>query len=50
MTKNRGMKVFLSWSGDISKEIEKEFKEWLPNVLQFTKPFVSAEDIDAGTR
>jgi TIR domain len=44
------MKIFLSWSGDLSKAFALAFKEWLPFVLQYTKPWVSSEDIDKGAR
>ena len=44
------MKVFISWSGDLSKRIAIALKEWIPNVLQSTEPYVSSEDIDKGSR
>ncbi|AKB72189.1 TIR domain-containing protein [Methanosarcina mazei] len=44
------MKVFISWSGDLSKRIATALKEWIPNVLQSTEPYVSSEDIDKGSR
>lgn len=44
------MKVFISWSGDLSKKIAIALKEWIPNVLQSTEPYVSSEDIDKGSR
>lgn len=42
------MKVFLSWSGNESKQLAAIFKEWLPNVLQYTDPYMSAKDISLG--
>ena len=27
------MKVFISWSGDISRQVAKEFRTWLPRVI-----------------
>lgn len=44
------MKIFLSWSGNISKEIGQEFKNWLPSVLQAVDPYFTPDDIDKGTR
>ncbi|MCY7584604.1 toll/interleukin-1 receptor domain-containing protein [Bacillus safensis] len=44
------MKVFLSWSGNLSKDVATEFSTWIPQVLQFVKPFLSSEDIEKGSR
>jgi len=43
------MKVFISWSGQISMRIAKILYDWLPVVHQNIKPYMSAE-IDKGTR
>ncbi|OIK85192.1 hypothetical protein ATW79_09680 [Oenococcus oeni] len=42
------MKIFLSWSGDLSKHIAECFHEFLPLVLQYTEPFMSSDDIARG--
>ncbi|NTU28864.1 TIR domain-containing protein [Brevibacillus sp. HB1.1] len=44
------MKIFLSWSGEVSKRVALTFREWLPSVIQAVVPYVSSEDIDKGTR
>ncbi|MGH1142127.1 toll/interleukin-1 receptor domain-containing protein [Bacillus pseudomycoides] len=44
------MKVFLSWSGSESRQLATIFKEWLPNVLQYVDPYMSAQDISMGER
>lgn len=44
------MRVFLSWSGERSKYLANLFKEWLPNVLQYIDPYMSAKDISLGER
>ncbi|WP_096843059.1 toll/interleukin-1 receptor domain-containing protein [Escherichia coli] len=44
------MKIFISWSGSDSLEIAKVLRDWIPNVIQVAEPYVSAEDIDKGTR
>ena len=42
------MKVFLSWSKELSLEVAKSFGEWLPTVIQeCSEPFISVE-IDKG--
>lgn len=43
------MKVFISWSGVKSKAVAEVLREWIPNVIRCVDPFISSEDIDAGT-
>jgi len=43
------VKVFLAWSGPNSKSVAKVLRSWLPNVIQEVDPFMSEDDIHAGT-
>ena len=43
-------KVFISWSGDLSKRYAEALREWLPGVLQHVEPYFSPDDIDKGTK
>ena len=44
------MKIFLSWSGEESRQIAEIFKTWLPNVIQAIKPYFTPDDIIKGAR
>ena len=44
------MNIFLSWSGNLSKEIARIFKGWIPGVIQAAKPYYTEDDIIKGTR
>jgi hypothetical protein len=44
------MKVFLSWSGEVSHKVAAELHTWLPYILQRVKPFLSSGDISKGER
>lgn len=44
------MRVFISWSGDLSRQLGETFRNWLPSALQFVKPYFSPNDIDKGAK
>ena len=44
------MKVFISWSGELSRRIASALREWLPHVIQALEPFVSDKDVYTGFR
>ncbi|MBI1939065.1 MAG: toll/interleukin-1 receptor domain-containing protein [Ignavibacteriales bacterium] len=43
------MKVYLIWSGELSRAIAQAFKDWVPNVISNVELFFSKSDISAGT-
>lgn len=43
-------KVFISWSGDLSKKLAEVIRDWLPSVLQFVRPYFTPNDIEKGAR
>lgn len=44
------MEIFLSWSGQRSKELAETLEQWLPQVIQSINPWVSSHHIDKGER
>lgn len=44
------MKVFICWSGERSKSIASNLRDWLPRVIQQIDPWMSDEDITKGKR
>ena len=44
------MEVFISWSGERSEKVAKALHDWLPNVIQSLRPFMSSADIKEGSR
>jgi hypothetical protein len=44
------MKLFISWSGNRSREVADLFGDWIPNIIQAVDPWISTSDIEKGTR
>lgn len=44
------MKLFISWSGDDSRELASVLRDWIPSVIQAAQPYFSPNDVDKGTR
>jgi TIR domain len=42
--------VFICWSGPRSEIAAEALKEWLPAIIQVARPWMSASDVDKGTR
>ncbi len=42
------MKIFVSWSGDLSRKIAEILKKWIPCIIQSAEVFFSPEDIEKG--
>lgn len=43
-------KVFISWSGELSKQLAEAIRNWIPGVLQFAKPYFTPDDIEKGAK
>jgi hypothetical protein len=44
------VKIFISWSGDLSREITKVLRIWLPKMFDRVEPWMSDIDVAAGSR
>jgi hypothetical protein len=43
-------KVFISWSGDLSRKLGEALRDWLPASLQYVKPYFSPQDTEKGRK
>jgi TIR domain-containing protein len=44
------MRVFISWSGELSRQLGEAFRNWIPSALQYVKPYFTPADIDKGAK
>ena len=44
------IKVFISWSGELSGKLAEEIHNWLPNMLQAVKPYCTLTDMEKGVK
>lgn len=42
------MKIFVSWSGELSRQIAEVLKKWIPCIIQSVEVFFSPDDIEKG--
>lgn len=43
-------KVFISWSGDLSRKLAEALRAWLPGTLQYVRPYFTPDDIEKGAK
>jgi hypothetical protein len=44
------VRIFISWSGERSRDVASALKEFLPLVLHYADPWMSETDIESGAR
>lgn len=50
MSDSGKIKVFISWSGDLAREVAVALRDWLPVLFDNVDPWTSDTDIDPGAR
>src|SRR4051794_19696143 len=50
MADARDLKLFISWSGDLSKAVAQALYHWVPKCSDRVTPFMSEVDVEAGQR
>lgn len=48
LTRDREMKLFISWSGEKSKAVAILIRNWISDIIQAIDPWMSEKDIDRG--
>jgi hypothetical protein len=43
-------KVFISWSGELSRKLGEALRTWLPGALQYVRPYFTPDDIEKGKK
>ena len=43
-------KVFISWSGELSRKLGEALRNWLPAALQYVKPYFTPDDVEKGAK
>jgi hypothetical protein len=44
------MRVFVSWSGELSRRVAETLRQYLPLMIQGADAFISKHDLESGTR
>ena len=44
------MRVFISWSGELSRQLAEAVRNWLPSALQYVRPYFTPADVDKGAK
>jgi hypothetical protein len=43
-------RAFISWSGEMSRQVGNALREWLPHIFPYLDIWISTQDLDKGTR